>query len=161
MKRHRIWLVALALVGPAVARAQFYDLDGSYRCLTVPDAACTKQFEDQPSPPPPAVSLSKETPVAPTLKEAIARVKKGKPTPDDISLIEHHAAAKEAAAVEVLAWCKLGGIGMPADAIAAYRLYREAADLGVANARHNQIAIYETRLSSDQRQQVLLEENER
>lgn len=161
MKRHCLWLIALAGLVPAVARAQFYDLDGTYRCLTVPDAACTKEFKDAPSPPPPAVTLSKETPVAPTLKEAIARVKKRAPTDDDIRLILRDAAAKEAAAVEVLAWCKLSGIGMQADAVAAYRLYREAADLGVANARHNQIAIYETRLTSEQRQQMLLEENER
>jgi len=62
-------------------------------------------------------------------------------------------------AVEVLGWCKLGGIGTTADVVAAYWLYREAADLGVPNARKNQVAIYETRLTPEQRQQVLLKEN--
>ena len=44
---HRLLLAAgLILVLPAPVRAQFYDLDGAYRCLTVPDSACAQELRD-------------------------------------------------------------------------------------------------------------------
>lgn len=147
------------MIAALPARAQFYDLDGSYRCFTTPDSACAKNFKNVPTLPPPAVTLTKKAPVAPTLAEAIARVKKGTPTKDDIALIERDAAAKNPEAVEVLAWSELEGIGMKPDAVAAFHLYGEAAALGVPHARDNEIAIFETRLTSDERQQVLIEQN--
>jgi hypothetical protein len=48
-----------------------------------------------------------------------------------------------------------------ADPVEAFRLYGEAARFGIPFARSNQIAIYETRLSPEQRQAILLEENTR
>jgi len=151
--RHARWLLcaALILLPPSAAPAQFYDLDGAYRCLTTPDAACEKDLRDQPRPPPPP-------PGAPTLEQVIAKVRANSLGPREIDFLEKRAAANDPRAVEVLAWCKLNGIGMPADPLAAFWLYQQAAGLGVVNARQNQIAIYENRLTPDQRHEVLLRE---
>jgi TPR repeat protein len=146
------------LLAPAVARAQFYDLDGAYRCLTQPDAACQQAEREEPpeaAPPKPAHRSGL------TLDQVIAHVREKAVTAADIRLLEAQTEKKNRQAVEVLAWCKLNGIGMPADAVGAYWLYGEAADLGVAHARQNQITIDETRLTPDQRQQVLLRQNAR
>ncbi len=148
-------MLLLALWAATVAHAQFYDLDGAYRCITAPDAACEKELRDRPPPPPPP------PPAGPSLDEAIAKVRDKTAGPAQIALLERHAAAKEPRAIEVLAWCRLNGIGGAPDALAAYWLYREAATLGVANARRNQIAIYETRLTPEERQAVLMRENTR
>ena len=155
MRRAVFPALLLALLGPAPCRAQFYDLDGAYRCFTAPDAGCAEHQRDQP--PEPATKTLPE----PSLDEAIAHVRQRAATPEDMRALETRAAARDPRAVEVLAWCRLNGIGAPADALAAYWLYREAAELGVANARKNQIAIYESRLAPEQRQQVLLKENAR
>ena len=139
---------------PSAAPAQFYDLDGAYHCLTTPNAGCEKDLRDQPRPPPPPAG-------GPTLEQVIAKVRANTLGPHEVDFLEKRAAAKDPRAVEVLAWCKLNGIGMRADPFAAFWLYRQAADLGVVNARQNQIAIYEGRLTSDQRQQVLQREQSR
>lgn len=155
--RHRRWFLSAALallLPPSAALAQFYDLDGAYHCLTTPDAGCEKDLRDQPRPPPPP-------PGGPTLEQVIAKVRAGNLGPHEIDFLEKRAAANDPRAVEVLAWCKLNGIGMAADPLAAFWLYRQAAGLGVVNARQNQIAIYESRLTPDQRQQVLLREQSR
>ena len=155
--RHGRWLpsaVLALLLLPSAALAQFYDLDGAYHCLTTPDAGCEKELRDQPRPAPPP-------PAGPTLDQVIARVRSNSLGPHDVDLLEKRAAANDPRAVEVLAWCKLNGIGMPADPFAAFWLYHQAADLGVVNARQNQIAIYESKLTPDQRQEVLQREQKR
>jgi TPR repeat protein len=156
MKRRFLAAGALAVLAGGAARAQFYDLDRTYGCVMAPDKGCARGLAEQP---PGAVTPPKRTPVVPGLGDAIADVEKRAPTAADMRLIKRHAAAKDPRAVEVLAWCALSGIGMPADPVAAYWLYGEAADLGVANARRNQIAVFETWLTSQQRQQVLIKEN--
>ena len=154
MRRSFGLLLAIASVAlPLTARAQFYDLDGAYRCLTAPNAACQQDQRDRAPPPPPPA------PSGPNLEEVVTKVRDRSAGPREIDFLEKHAAANDARAVEVLAWCRLNGIGAPADAVAAYWLYRQAAALGVANARRNQIAVYETRLSAEQRQQILAREN--
>jgi TPR repeat protein len=154
------WLpvIVLAALVPGAARAQFYDLDGAYHCVTAPDAACNPPAPTQPAPQPVAKEKEALRP-PPTLAEAIQRVKKRAPEPADMHMLQERADAKDPRATEVLAWCALNGIGMKSDPLAAYWLYRDAAALGVANARKNQTAIYESRLSSDQRQQVLMQQN--
>lgn len=161
MLRSGLLAFALLLVFPAAARAQFYDLDGTYRCVTAPDAACAERFGGPTAPSAPVAKESAAPNPAPSFDNAIARVRQRAATTDDMRVIEAHAADKDPRALEVLAWCRLNGIGMPADPLAAYWLYRDAAGLGVANARKNQVAIFESRLTSEQRQQVLLKENER
>lgn len=99
--------------------------------------------------------------MAMTLDEVIAHVRAGSVDAHDFEILQHAVAAKDPRAIEVLAWCRLNGIGGPADIVAAYRLYGAAADLGVPNARKNQIAIYETRLTPEQRQLVLLPQTAR
>lgn len=141
--------LALAAVGPA--KAQFYDLDGVYHCVTAPNAACNNAEHPLPPPQPPP-------PATPTIDELIARIRAQKVTANDIAVLDQLVAAKQPRAVEALAWCKLNGIGMPADPVAAYVLYGEAAQLGIPTARSNQIAIFETRLTQQQRQLVLMRE---
>ncbi len=149
-------IVALGLVPwfGAPAWAQFYDLDGTYHCLTAPDAACNKSE----TPPPP---LPPTPPATPTIEEMIGRIRAQTVTAADIALIEQRAAAKEPRAVEALAWCELNGIGMQPDPVAAYMLYGEAATLGIPSAKSNQTAIFETRLNQEQRQLVLMREQSR
>lgn len=151
--RYLFSIVLAAVFGASAAHAQFYDLDGAYRCLTVPDSACDERGAATNPVPPPAPKPP------PSLAEAIEDVRQGKVTPADMTILEAHAAVKEPHAVEVLAWCRLNGIGAPSDAVAAFRLYGTAAELGVPNARSNQLAIYQTRLSPEQRHQMLLEES--
>jgi TPR repeat protein len=145
-------LVLLLALMPCAVRAQFYDLDGAYRCLTAPDPQCDLDLRDRVGPPPPK-------PEAPGVDDVIAKVRDKTAGTREIGILENRAATKDPRAVEVLAWCRLNGIGGEPDVLAAYWLYREAAELGVANARRNQITIYETRLTPEQRHNVLTREN--
>jgi hypothetical protein len=152
----RAFLFSLGLAGLLVstgapARAQFYDLDGAYHCVTKSDANCAAATKLPPPPPPPRPAHT-----GPTMESVIAAIGAQKLTQADMRLLEEHAAQKEPRAVEALAWCKLNGIGWPADPIAAYFLYGEAAQLGVANAGANQVAIFESRLTQQQRQDLLV-----
>lgn len=133
------------------AKAQFYDLDGIYRCLATPNEACKAAASPLPPLPPPP-------PATPSVEEVIGRIREQKVTPADIAVIEKLAAAKEARAVEALAWCTLNGIGVPSDPVEAYFLYGQAAQLGIPTAPSNQNAIFETRLTAEQRQLVLMRE---
>lgn len=142
----------MALVAPgAPARAQFYDLDGTYHCLTKGDAACAAEGDIPPPPPPPPPAYN-----GPTMGSIIADIRAQRVSDADMRLLENLAAKKEPQAVEALAWCKLNGLGSTADPLAAYFLYGEAAQLGVPNAQANQIAIFERRLTQEQRQDVLM-----
>jgi TPR repeat protein len=93
-----------------------------------------------------------------TLGEAIGRLQANAATPADMALIEKKAIAGDKAAVEVLAWSYAEGRGHPADPVRAFRLYGLAAEIGVANARRNQEAVFLS-MSGDLRQQVLDEAN--
>ena len=142
---------AVTLIAAAPARAQFYNLDGAYRCLDNSSASCAKAVENLPPLPPPQ-------PPAPPLEEAISRIVAMKASAADLAEIEKQAEAKEPRAVEALAWCKLNGVGGMVDPVEAFRLYGEADRLGIPTARSNQIAIFENRLTSEQRQFVLMRE---
>jgi TPR repeat protein len=149
-------LAAIVAALPLAAQAQFYDLDGAYRCLEAPDAACAEGLRDRPQPAQPSATTAAK---GPSLDQAIAKVRAKTAGAAEIELLEKQAAVNEPRAVEVLAWCKLNGIATARDAVAAYWLYRQAAALGVANARRNQIAVFEHRLTSEERQQVGAREN--
>ncbi|HKX10116.1 MAG TPA: hypothetical protein VJN67_18090 [Stellaceae bacterium] len=156
-------MAVLVIIGVAAlgspARAQFYDLDGAYRCLKTPDPACEKELRDRPAPATPPSAAPK--PNEPSFKQVLAHVRDGSAGQGDIDMLTRLAKADDPRAVEVLAWCKLNGIGGGRDPIAAYWLYRQAAGLNVSHARDNQIAVFERQLTSEQRQQVLTEENKR
>jgi len=147
---------ALLLAATTSARAQFYDLDGAFRCLRTPDAQCESDLANRPTqgPPPPPPK-----PTMPGVGDAIAHVRDKTIGPKDIETLSRAAAANDPRAVEVLAWCKLTGLGTARDPVAAYWLYRQAAGLNVPHARENQIAVFEKQLTSEQRQQVLTDEN--
>jgi TPR repeat protein len=148
---------AFAALAAIPARAQFYDLDGEYHCVTAPDQACAKAETDTPdtTQPKPKAKVAEE----PALFQAIEHVKKHDPTEADMRLLETRAEAKDPRAVEVLAWCKLNGIGTKEDAVGAFWLYHDAAQLGVPNAKRNETAIFERRLTSAERQQVLVQKS--
>lgn len=133
------------------ARAQFYDLDGSYHCLTKGSAACAGEGDVPPPAPPPPPPYT-----GPTMESVIADIRAQRVSEADMRLLESHAEKKEPRAVEALAWCKLNGLGGTADPLAAYFLYGEAAQLGVPNAQANQVAIFESRLTQQQRQDLLM-----
>jgi TPR repeat protein len=158
MAAMRPFILAAGLVALAAhpARAQFYDLDGTYRCVTTPDDSCAKSESDAPAP---ALPLAREQDDAPSFAEAIEHVKKRAPSEADMRVLAARAEAKDARAVEVMAWCKLNGIGTKANALDAFWLYHEAEQLGVANAKRNETAIFERRLTSAQRQEVLTKES--
>jgi TPR repeat protein len=143
--------LVLALVVSFPAQAQFYDLDGAYRCLMTPDESCKKAETPLPPVPPPQAA-------PPTIEEAIGNIRAQAVTAADIAVIEKEGAAKQPRAVEALAWCKLNGIGMEANVVEAFTLYGEAAQLGIPTAQANQTAIFETVLSPEQRQFVLMRE---
>jgi hypothetical protein len=152
----RAFLISLILAGflalaGVPARAQFYSLDNTYHCVTESDPACSAEAALPPPPAPPPLVYA-----GPTMDSVLAGIRAKKLTPGDMQLLEAHAEQKEPRAVEALAWCKLNGVGWPADAAAAFFLYGEAAQLGVPNAKDNQIAIFESRLTQQQRQDVLV-----
>ena len=133
------------------ARAQFYDLDGTYPCVTRSDPACAAEAKL----PPPQAPLQPAH-IGPTVESVFAAIRAHKLSPADMQLLEDHAQHQEPRSLEALAWCKLNGIGWPADPIAAYLLYSAAAALGVPKAKTNQIAIFETRMTQQQRQDLLM-----
>jgi TPR repeat protein len=149
-------ILAGLLLAALPARAQFYDLDGKYRCLTASDAACAKELRDRPPPPPPPPPPK---PPPPSLEEITAHVRGNTVTTVDIETLKERHAAKDTRAMEILAWCQLNGLGMPKDPLGAYWLYGEAAALGVETAKHNQGEIYKANLTPKERQEVLLREN--
>jgi len=150
-------LLVCLLAQALPARAQFYDLDGAYRCLKTPDPECEKDLKDRPPPAPPPPPPAK--PTEPSLEDVIVHVRNKTAVPKDIEVLARLAASNEPRAVELLAWCELNGIATASNPVAAYWLYRQAAGLGVAHARENQIAIFEHQLTPDQRQEVLTGEN--
>jgi TPR repeat protein len=159
MRRMGVMLIVGVAAFGSPASAQFYDLDGAYRCLKTPDPACEKDLQDRPAPPVPPAPPPK--PNEPSFGQVLAHVREKTAGPGDIEVLARLAEANDARAVEVLAWCKLNGIGGARDPVAAYWLYRQAAGLEVPHARENQISIFERQLSPEQRQEVLTGENKR
>src|SRR5258708_21195971 len=96
-----------ALNSPATA--QFYDLDGAYRCLKTPDPACEKNLQDQPNPPTPPAPPPK--PNEPSFPQVLAHVRDKTATPGDIEVMTRLAAADDPRPVEVLPSCLPNRIG--------------------------------------------------
>ena len=171
--------LALALAAaPHAARADFYALDGRFQCLDRPDAVCfdatVATLAPPFAPPPPAPDSRNSTPVAappapqpptraaPPAKApvdpilAIARhVAQDAPEAGDIERLRRAADAGDGRAMELLAWCALKGIGTGRDPVEAYLLYGKAAAASVPRARQNQALVFESTLTSAERQHVL------
>jgi hypothetical protein len=111
----------------------------------------------------PAAARRPAHPAAPVdpLAALAARLQAGKPAPGDIADLRARAKAGEPRALEMLAWCEMAGIGTLRDPVHAYLLYGEAAKAGATDARATQRFIFRSRLTQDQRQQVLEIENGR
>jgi hypothetical protein len=176
---------------PGAAFGQLADLHAMMACIDHPETPeCVARLREPPPPPPPprkpAPPKEDEPPVAagapavPTQAEAgasprpgvrpargdrlaaiIAHVQAGKASESEMDALEAAAAKGLPNAVEVLAWCYLEGRGREVDLVRAYWLYRQAAELGVANAAANQRAIYDGRMTGEQRQRILIVENAR
>lgn len=172
--------ILVAAHGSNPARADLYKLDGQFQCLEQPDAVChdaTPIPADKPaakavatvarSEPadtasvaaPAAVRAEADQPGDP-IAEIARRIQGGKPATDDVPMLRHYAKSGRAAAIELLAWCALKGIGTRRDPVEAYILYGAAASADVRGARENQSVIYARELSSQQRQQVAEVENQ-
>ena len=162
------------------AQAQFYSLEGRFECLNDPKAVCFDATPDGPlakpsaaAPPPSAAAASaaRKPQASPArvaaraaeptdaVHEIAKRLEARHPAPDDAATLDRLARAGDKRALELLAWCTLEGVGVARDALQAYLLYGAAASVGVAEARRNQAIIYETDLTSEQRQQALTIEN--
>src|SRR5215467_10612618 len=96
----------------APAHAQFYDLGGAYHCVTQSDPVCTAEAKLPPLPPPPQPAVR-----GPTVESVFGAIRAHKLSPADMQLLEVHAQEREPRSLEALAWCKLNGIGWPADPI--------------------------------------------
>jgi TPR repeat protein len=178
----RLGFLALALcgVGAAPSHGQFYSLEGRYECLNDPKAVCYDATSGEPTRKPdahPALAgaepaklrakgakarIASPTATIPTTDpiSAIATRLQGRTAaPGDIALLHDHAVGGDKRATELLAWCHLNGVGVPRDPVPAYLLYGVAARLGVLNAERNQAIVYETDMTSEQRQSALLIEN--
>lgn len=87
---------------------------------------------------------------------AIARrIEMIRPNGSDLAILARAADRGDTRALELLAWCKLKGIGTPRDAMTAYELYGEAATAGVPHAAANQRLVFERSLTSAERQHLL------
>jgi hypothetical protein len=183
MNRSLPILVLAALVcAPRPVRADFYTVEGRFQCLDKPGAVCFDAAIARPSllseptrppamavaapeshvvPPPPvappvavhAPAPAPDAPVDPML--AIARrIELGAPAAGDLAELDRRADADDMRALELLAWCRLRGIGAPKDAMAAYELYGKAAAAGVPHAGENQRLVFEQSLNSGERQRL-------
>jgi len=165
------------------AQAEFFSLDGRFQCLESGAKTCgNAQIVVKPLPPAPKASVYPiipdpvvALPVAPLKATAVSattqvqvdlppvdpmqvvasRIQARRPSSNDIAWLTTQSQAGDGRAIELLAWCKLNGIGMVRNPVEAYLLYGAAGNAALPNARDNQRLIYERDLSSDQRQQVL------
>jgi TPR repeat protein len=88
-----------------------------------------------------------------------ARLRAGKPTPQDIAALQARARQGKVRALELLGWAELLGVGVPRDPVQAYFHYGMAAAAGLPTGRRDQAAIFTNDLTNEERQQILLIEN--
>ena len=170
--------LALAFA-PATARAEFYTLEGRFQCLDRPNAVCfdaaAAKLEPPFAAPPPApdsrnsvadgpeaapqpstraTPLAAKEPTDPLLVIA-KHIENARPEAGDLDRLRRAADAGDGRAIELLAWCALKGIGIGRDPVEAYLLYGKAAAADVPRAQQNQALVFESTLTSAQRQRVL------
>jgi len=131
-------------IAAAPAQAQFYDLDGAYRCLKSPDPDCEKGLTDRPAN---AAAGAAEQAGRTELLRHHRPCAGQDPGQKDIDQLARLSAGNDPRAVEVLAWCKLNGIGTARDALAASPALRPGGGACVAHARENQISVFERQLT--------------
>lgn len=72
----------------------------------------------------------------------IQNVKKGKVTAVELRELEVKAGENNPQAVEILAWIYAKGVGVKPDLVKAFRLYMQAENLGVPDAKLNAAKVY-------------------
>jgi TPR repeat protein len=152
--------VVLATLAAPPARGQASPLEWQYECLKNPNAVC---FDATPSgsdplPAPEPKGAPKAVPSDP-LAVIAAHLQARNPRPADIAALQARARAGNARALELLAWAELTGVGAPRDPVQAYFIYGMAAAAGMLNGRRDQVVIFESSLTAEQRQQILIIEN--
>lgn len=85
--------------------------------------------------------------------KTIAAVKSNQVTPLELNEIYIRVQNKDPKAVEILAWMYTKGVGVAADFVEAFNLYKKAAALNVTNAEQNAMRVYQA-MTETQRQQV-------
>lgn len=74
--------------------------------------------------------------------KVVQNVKNGKVTASELRELEVKAGENNPQAVEMLAWIYAKGVGVKSDLIKAFRLYMQAENLGVPNAKLNAAKVY-------------------
>ncbi len=85
--------------------------------------------------------------------KTIAAVKSNQVTPLELNDITSRAKENDPKAIEILAWMYTKGVGVSADFVEAFNLYKKAARLNVANAEKNALNIYKS-MNEDQRRRI-------
>jgi TPR repeat protein len=153
-------VLVLAPLAAPLARAESSPLEWQYECLKDPDAVC---FDGTPSgsdplqapAPKPARKAAPSDPLAVIATHLRAR----NPRPADIAALQARSRAHDPRALELLAWAELTGVGVPRDPVRAYFIYGMAAAAGMPNGRRDQVVIFESSLTEEQRQHILVIEN--
>ncbi len=85
--------------------------------------------------------------------KTIAAVKSNQVTPLELDDIYNRVQENDPKATEILAWMYTKGVGVAADYVEAFNLYKRAALLNVANAERNALIIYKA-MNETQRRHV-------
>ena len=127
--------LAILLAGSSAtpARADFYTLEGRFKCLESGSAACadTSHLAEKPGPTdragndaviqaPPTLTNLAPMPNGKSrdpLLEIAARIEAGKPLSDDLHRLRVLSRTGDGRAIELLAWCDYFGIGLPRDPV--------------------------------------------
>ncbi len=85
--------------------------------------------------------------------KTIAAIKSNQVTPLELNDITSRVKENDPKATEILAWMYTKGVGVKADFVEAFNLYKRAAQLNVANAEKNALTIYKS-MNKEQRRHI-------
>lgn len=85
--------------------------------------------------------------------KTVAAVKSNQVTPLELNDITTRVKENDPKAIEILAWMYTNGVGVSADFVEAFNLYKKAASLNVANAEKNALVVYKS-MNEEQRRRI-------
>lgn len=85
--------------------------------------------------------------------KTVAAVKSNQVTPLELNDITTRVKENDPRAIEILAWMYTKGVGVRADFVEAFNLYKKAARMNVANAEKNALVVYKS-MNEDQRRRI-------
>jgi TPR repeat protein len=85
--------------------------------------------------------------------KTIAAIKSNQVTPLELNDVTSRVKENDPKATEILAWMYTKGVGVKADFVEAFNLYKKAAQLNVANAEKNALTIYKS-MNEEQRRHI-------